>query len=169
MASRTCKSEIVDDKGNIMKTFFKLILITFSFSITNLTLAGEPVSTGFFSKSAIGQHDTTAYHLDKKAQKGEKRFVHEWKGAKWNFATEEQRDLFAANPEKYSPAYNGYCSNALTLDEGLIPTDGAVWQMFGDQLHLFFSERGRVRWVNGNYEELKAEADAAWKYELSKR
>lgn len=150
----------------------KTVLLSSIFIITafmnNVAFAKEPVSKSFVGSSAIGQHDTTAYHLNNTATKGEKRFAFEWKGAQWHFATAEQRDLFAANPEKYSPAYNGFCSNALTLDEGLIRTDGTVWHIFGDQLHLFFAERGRVRWVNGDYDKLKKEADAAWKVELAR-
>ncbi|MGH1428137.1 MAG: YHS domain-containing (seleno)protein [Arenicella sp.] len=154
-----------------MKTI-KTVLLSSIFIIAafmnSAAFAKEPVSKSFVGSSAIGQHDTTAYHLNNTAAKGDKRFAFEWKGAQWHFATAEQRDLFAANPEKYSPAYNGFCSNALTLDEGLIRTDGTVWHIFGDQLHLFFAERGRVRWVNGDYDKLKKEADAAWKVELAK-
>lgn len=145
------------------------LLIAATCIVTTLAHAEEPVSTGWVGSSAIGKHDTTVYHTDGKAQKGEKRYGFEWKGATWYFASEEQRDLFAANPEKYSPAYNGFCSNALTLDEGLIRTDGSVWHIFGDQLHLFFAERGRQRWINGDYADLKAQADAAWQQELAKR
>ena len=126
------------------------------------------VSTGYFNNSAIGSHDSVAYHSQGQASKGDKRFSFNWKGADWHFATAEQRDLFAENPEKYSPAYNGFCSNALTLDEGLIRTDGTVWHIFGNQLHLFFAERGRIRWVNGDYQDLKKQADLAWKSELAK-
>ena len=128
--------------------------------------AKEPVSTGFIGNTAIGKHDATSYHIDNVAAKGDKRFSFQWKGANWFFATAEQRDLFAENPEKYSPAYNGFCSNALTLGEGLIRTDGSVWHIFGDKLHLFFAERGRQRWINGDYEELKQQADTAWKQQL---
>lgn len=154
-----------------MKLFhaISVLIMLFLMSISsNVALAKEPVSTSYINNNAIGKHDVTAYHINKEASKGEKRFGHEWKGALWYFATVEQRDLFAENPEKYSPAYNGFCSNALTLDEGLIRTDGTVWQIFGDQLHLFFAERGRVRWVNGDYETLKKEADDAWQFELAR-
>jgi hypothetical protein len=153
-------------------TYFKIISLALLVSICSLfsvsIFAIEPVSISGSTRSAINQHDTTAYHLSNKATKGEKRFAHKWKSVTWNFATAEQRDLFAANPEKYSPAYNGFCSNALTLDEGLIRTDGTVWQIFGDQLHLFYAERGRVRWMNGDYADLKKQADAAWKEELKR-
>jgi len=135
--------------------------------VANVSLSSEPVSTGFLGNTAIGKHDTTAYHLKGRSAEGEKRFKFTWQGADWYFASAEQRDLFAENPEKYSPAYNGFCSNALTLGEGLINTNGQVWQIFGDQLHLFFAERGRQRWINGDYTELKKQADAAWQEQLA--
>jgi len=135
--------------------------------ISGALLAKDIISTGYLNNNAIGSHDVVSYHSQGEAQKGSERFVFKWKNADWHFASAEQRDLFAKNPEKYTPAYNGFCSNALTLDEGLIRTDGSVWHIFGDQLHLFFAERGRVRWVNGDYEDLKAQADAAWELETA--
>ena len=156
-------------KQHILKLFACLVLLGATlFLYVHSAIAVEPVSHSFVTKSAIGKHDVTAYHLKNKAIQGEKRFGHDWKGATWYFATAEQRDMFAANPEKFSPAYNGFCSNALTLGEGLIRTNGKIWHIFGDQLHLFFAEHGRQRWVEGDYEELKAEADAAWKAELAR-
>ena len=157
-----------------MKKLYSLVaqfarwVVTLSFIFLSLSIASaEPVSTGYISNTAIGKHDTVSYHTNQQATKGSKRFVYQWKGADWYFASAEKRDLFASNPEKYTPAYNGFCSNALTLDEGLIRTDGSVWHIFDDKLHLFFAERGRVRWVEGDYAELKAQADAAWKAELA--
>ena len=159
-----------------MKSFSKnvtLIVIACVFYLGSITAvianSQEPVSTAYVGNNAIGKHDATAYHSEQTAVKGKKQFVHEWKGAKWHFATQAQRDLFAENPEKYSPAYNGFCSNALSIGKGLVRTNGKVWHIFGDQLHLFYAERGRVRWVEGDYDTLKSQADNAWKAELSKR
>jgi len=51
---------------------------------------------------------------------------------------------------------------ALSLGEGLIKTDGTVWEFFGGNLHLFYAERGRQRWLNGDWEAYKVQADKAW-------
>lgn len=149
-------------------SLLSLLILFFAQLFAQFSFANEPVSTGYLNNIAIGKHDSVSYHLNAIPQKGDKRFAHEWQGAKWVFATAEQRDLFASNPEKYKPAYNGFCSNALTLNEGLIPTNGKVWHIFNDTLHLFFAERGRVRWVNGDYQVLRAQADQAWQDELAK-
>ena len=108
----------------------------------------EPVSTGRLNNSAIGKHDVVSYHESKNAVKGEKVFIHQWKGADWYFSSQEHRDLFAANPEKYHPAYNGFCSNALSLGKGLVKTNGKVWHIWKNQLHTFYAKKGKQRWLD---------------------
>ncbi|WP_460753772.1 YHS domain-containing (seleno)protein [Marinomonas epiphytica] len=134
-------------------------------------MAAEPVSTGFWSNSAIGGHDVLDYYREgiegsSPVEKGTKKFIVTWKGAEWHFASQASADKFAANPNKYVPRYNGFCANALALGEGLIPTSGQVWEFFGEELHLFFAERGRQRWLNGDWKTFQAQADKAWQASL---
>ena len=141
-----------------------MLLVGSSFA----AIAGEPVSKNFLTGIAIGGHDTVAYYNigdgePHQAVEGNKSWKVEWKGADWLFTNEVDRDLFAANPERYSPAYNGFCANALSLGEGLIKTDGTHWQIFGDRLYTFYAARGRERWLNGNFENYRTVADRAWK------
>ena len=93
---------------------------------------------------------------------GNKTFAVTYKGAQWLFASKESADKFAANPDAYAPQYNGHCANALSTNEGLITTNGSVWEFFGEKLYLFYAERGRQRWLSGDWQAYKKEADAAW-------
>ena len=137
------------------------------FSAINLAVAAEPVSKTQ-NGSAIGSHDSVAYHSlsrepHAKALPGVETWTVEYKGAQWHFASKENADLFRANPDKYKPAYNGHCANALSLGRGLVVTDGTVWEIFGDQLFLFFAERGRERWLStDDISAYKAVSDAEW-------
>jgi YHS domain-containing protein len=129
--------------------------------------AAEPVSTGFFGNTAIGGQDTVSYFSPavRKSHvvlEGERRFEVVYLGAHWRFASRESADRFAADPAQYVPHYNGHCANALSLGEGLIATDGQVWEFFDDQLFLFYAERGRQRWLSGDWKAYRAQADAAW-------
>ncbi|MBX2835415.1 MAG: YHS domain-containing protein [Gammaproteobacteria bacterium] len=129
-------------------------------------LAEEPVSKSW-SGVAIGGHDPYAYHeLNRDPQAaakvGSKVHVVNYKGAKWRFASAESAMKFEADPERYSPMYNGHCANALSLGEGLIRTDGTHWEIFEDHLYLFYAGRGRDRWLGGDWQEYKADADKAW-------
>jgi len=148
-------------------TFFTLLLFC------GFAIAAEPVSKSKFKGVAIGGSDTVAYHSLKrdpqaKVVKGKKSFVVKHKGAKWQFASKESADKFAADPEKYSPAYNGHCANALSLGKGLLKTSGKHWEIHGDKLYLFYAAKGRTRWNDGNWEAYKVKSDAAWAKIVSK-
>lgn len=141
-----------------------MVLILSSLSLAH---GAEPVSKSRWGGIAIGGHDAAAYHnLNRDPQqvaiKGEKGFVVEYKGAKWRFLTKQSSEKFAADPERYAPAYNGHCANALSLGEGLVKTDGTHWEIFDEKLHLFYAPRGRTRWLDGNWQTYKVAADAAW-------
>jgi YHS domain-containing protein len=129
--------------------------------------AGEPVSKDSITDIALGGRDTVAYHKIDDSQpheaiEGNRTWKAEWKGATWLFSSQADRDLFTADPARYSPAYNGFCANALSLGEGLFKTDGRHWQIFADRLYTFYAARGRERWLAGDFEEYKAVADRAW-------
>ena len=143
-----------------------VLFLVFGFVQQGFT--AEPVSTGRFGNNAIGKHDVLAYHISGKTVKGEKTFVHQWKGADWHFATEAHRDQFAKNPAKYSPAYNGFCSNALSLGKGLVRTNGKVWHIWNDQLHTFYAKAGKERWLENDYAQMVIDADREWQKELVK-
>jgi len=87
------------------------ILITLVVSavilFTNSGMAFDAVNTTFFGV-AIKGYDTVAYHTEGRAVKGKSKFSHKWNDAKWYFSSAENRDLFAADPERYAPQYGGY-------------------------------------------------------------
>lgn len=77
-----------------------------------LTLVGTTPSIAFdkYSKTfgiAINGYDTVAYHTEGRAIKGKAEFSYEWNDANWHFASAENRDLFAAGPERYAPQFGG--------------------------------------------------------------
>lgn len=153
---------------NVLSRLF-IRLFAVLIAALSLTVQAEPVSKSRLGGVAIGGHDSVAYHevntnaeVQDSAVEGSKTYAVEFKGATWRFASKQSSELFAANPDKYSPAYNGHCANALSLGEGLIRTDGTNWEIFEDKLYLFYAARGRDRWTDGNWQTYKADADAAW-------
>ena len=69
--------------------------------------SSNPINTGWFGV-AIKGYDTVAYHTENRAVMGDSKFSHEWNDAKWLFASAGNRDLFAADPERFAPQYGGY-------------------------------------------------------------
>ncbi len=139
------------------------------FMLSSWVSAAEPVSKHFFTGVAIGGQDTVAYHEQKSgaAVDGNSEFTFEWQDAKWRFASQASLDKFAENPAQWVPEFNGHCANALSLREGLVKTDGSVWQFFDDKLYLFYAQKGLARWQQGDYARYREDAEAAWNSILS--
>lgn len=135
--------------------------------LATMAHAAEPVSTGWINGAAIGGKDAVSYYspeakANHQAVDGNSTFTVQYLGVPWRFASKASADKFAANPAAYTPKYNGHCSNGLSLGEGLIPTSGAVWEFFDNKLHLFYAERGRQRWLTGDWKAYRQQADKAW-------
>jgi len=96
------------DISSISKTRLLLILIAVTTVLWATTIAAfDEINTTSFGV-AIKGYDTVAYHTEGRAVKGQSKFVHRWNASKWYFASAENRDLFAADPERYAPQYGGY-------------------------------------------------------------
>lgn len=65
-------------------------------------------------------YDVVAYHTTFTATRGSSAFTADYNGAPFWFASAENRDRFVANPERYAPAYDGHCAQALTFHKKLV-------------------------------------------------
>jgi YHS domain-containing protein len=71
--------------------------------------------------------------------KGDSKFSFTWRGAVWQFASVQHRDLFAQNPEQYAPQYGGYC--AYGVSEGhTVDIDPEAWKIIEGKLYLNYSK-----------------------------
>ncbi len=122
-------------------------------------LAGGPVNKTFFG-NAIEGFDPVAYHLLGAPVEGSSDFEHEWMGATWRFANADHRDLFAADPEKYAPAYGGYCAYGVSL--GYKPDiDPEAWDIVDGRLYLNLNMEIQARW-HQDVPGYIAKADVRW-------
>jgi hypothetical protein len=94
---------------------------------------------------AIKGYDTVAYFKDGRAMKGNETFTHTWHNMIWYFATKENRDLFAASPEKYGPQYDGWCAWAMTESRKAV-TDPEAWKIVEGKLYLQCSASALEKW-----------------------
>ncbi len=116
------------------------------FSITVLAhAAGEsPVNTDK-NGTAVKGYDPVAYFVQNRPVKGRAEISLSWGGATWRFASEENRDLFQSDPERYSPQYGGYCAYAMASGE-LADIDPSAWKIVQGKLYLNFNRRIQRRW-----------------------
>lgn len=58
-------------------------------------------------------HDPVAYFTEGRPMKGSSQLSYDWDGARYYFANARNRDLFAANPDRYAPQFGGYCTGSM--------------------------------------------------------
>ena len=124
----------------------------------------EPVYSDFFGK-AIKGYDPVSYFLESKAVKGNSDITYEWNGAEWNFSSQDNLNLFVANPQKYAPMYGGYCAWAVSRGY-TAKIDPNAWYIFEDKLYLNYSKSVQEKWqqdIKGNV----VQADKTWPTLLS--
>ena len=128
--------------------------------------AFEEINKSYFGGVALGGYDAVAYFTDARALKGDKSHTVVWKGATWLFASEENRDLFAATPDSFAPQYGGHCSNQMSLGN-LSDIDPEIWRIIDGRLYLFGHDAGRVRWKDETRNRI-SDADRHWRSYLAR-
>ena len=109
---------------------------------------------------AIRGTDPVAYFTQGEPVAGNSEYTYTWNDATWQFASAENRDLFAANPDQYAPQYGGFC--AWAVSQGYTASiDPNAWRIVGGKLYLNYSQGIQKRWerdIPGNIRK----ADANW-------
>ena len=131
--------------GFAASAFGFLILTLLSIRILAPTpIAGEAINQNPAGVALKG-YDPVAYFTLGKPVKGERKFQHKWMGATWWFSSAANRDLFVANPEKYSPQYGGYC--AYGVSEGhKASVDPKAWTIVDGKLYLNYDSGVQETW-----------------------
>ena len=121
-----------------------LLLLTVGLLALPLAHAGKsPVfATG---EGAIRGHDPVAYFTEGKPVRGKDDHTFEWNGETFKFASAGNRELFAADPEKYAPQYGGYCAYAVSAGY-TASTVPEAWKIVDGKLYLNYSLGVQKRW-----------------------
>ncbi len=141
---------------NLMRhQFAAIIILVFGAVSVMPAWAGSKINSSFIGNVAIDGYDPVAYFTDAKPVEGSKKFEHEWMNSVWRFASAENRNKFAAMPEKYAPQYGGYC--AWAVSQGYTASiDPAAWKIVDQKLYLNYSKGVQNTWsadVPGNIDK----------------
>ena len=109
---------------------------------------------------AIKGYDPVAYFTDHKPVQGVPAYKAGYEGATYEFASEAHRALFAAMPEKYVPAFGGFC--ALGAARGRkADIDPAAFSIVDGKLYLNYSLKVRETWSQDIPGHIR-KAEEAW-------
>ena len=140
--------------------FARLLLVLTVFTYVGPASAEDKIYTGFFSSTAVSGYDTVAYFTEGKPVKGGKNYKTKYMGATWLFSTEDNLELFKANPEQYAPQYGGYCAWAIAQGH-TASADPKQWSIENGKLYLNYDASVKEQWLTDKDNFIKA-ADLNW-------
>jgi YHS domain-containing protein len=131
-------------------------------ALLTLPLAARaPAQTVYAEQGlAIRGTDPVAYFDQARPVAGRPEFALDWNGATWRFASAANRDRFAADPQRFAPAYGGFCAYAVS--EGYTaPTDPEAWRIVNGRLFLNYDRSVQRTWER-DIPGRVARGDANW-------
>lgn len=113
---------------------------------------------------ALEGYDPVTYFTQGKAVKGQSGFTAEHRGVIYWFATAADRKAFSDTPEKFLPAYGGWCATAMAKGEK-VEVDPTNFKVTKGRLFLFFKAfyANAIKEWNKDEANLTVKADTNWK------
>jgi len=109
---------------------------------------------------ALQGHDPVAFFTAGEPLKGESSIVSVHHGARYQFASAENKSKFDADPEKYAPQFGGYCAYGVSRGY-TAPIKVDAFQIVDGRLLLQY-DKGARDIFNRDVQASLKKADANW-------
>lgn len=115
-------------------------------------------------------YDAVEYLDNTKAVKGTPGIETTFRGIRYRFASKENRAKFNAAPEKYLPAYGGWCATAIAKGDK-VEVDPTNFKVTNGRVFLFYNGFWGNALTDWNKDEqgLTGKADGQWRTLIRKR
>jgi YHS domain-containing protein len=90
---------------------------------------------------ALKGYDPVSYFTDGKPEKGSSEFTFAFDDTTYWFKSAEHRALFAADPERYAPQFDGYCAVQVSRGQK-VEADPEAWTITNGRLYVFSGKPG---------------------------
>lgn len=113
---------------------------------------------------AIEGYCPVTYFTEGKAQPGDPEIAATHNNVDYRFASESAREAFQQNPDRYTPAFGGWCAFGMAIEDKF-PVDPTNFKVVGGRLFLFLRNPGvdaLQLWNKGNEQEQTEAADSHW-------
>lgn len=146
-----------------MRSMKRMILaVACAVAVSSMATA-EPTNVSFNVDAdgvAIKGYDPVAYFTLNRAERGLPQIWSEYEGVRFHFADPDHKALFDAEPERYVPAYGGWCAWAASRNS-LADIDPAAFTIHDGRLFLNYSFLLNTRFRVGLERNIEL-ADGYW-------
>jgi len=153
----------------------KIIALQLALILTMIVAKAQEVDYWYYNVNEEGVfldgYDVVAYHSDKKAAKGAPAITSTYRGVTYRFVSRQNRKMFDKSPEKYLPAFGGWCTFLMGIDKNRFPPTRAMvdpqnFKMIDGRLHLFGKNARqdfKTVFENADQDTILKRAEMFWK------
>lgn len=147
-----------------MKTLTVILALSVGLAASAQTEAVRKTHYNIKKNIGLEGYDPVSF-FDKKPVEGDEKITYSIKGITYLFANQSNLAKFKAAPDKFEPAYGGWCAYAMGETGEKVKVDPETFKIIDGKLYLFYNFWGNntlTDW-NKNEKTLKAKADLNWK------
>ena len=144
---------------NLLKTLFFSVLVLGAFSTQSVFSADSSINT-----VGVNGYDLITYHTEKRPLRGNGNYVAVHNEVTYLFSSEDNKNKFIKDPEKYLPAYGGWCAFGVAVGKKF-SADPEVWQIVDGKLYMNLDPGiyqiwskdipGNIKKANKNWKKIK--------------
>ena len=112
------------------------------------------------STPGVSGYDVVSYQTGEKPLRGNGNHVATHEGVTYLFINNENKETFERNPDRYVPAYGGFCAYGVAVGKKF-EADPDVWKVVDDRLYLNLDTKIQSIWNEDNSSNIR-KADANW-------
>lgn len=118
-----------------MKVLRTILLLAF---VAGGSAYGQPKEP----RIALKGHDPVSYFTESRPVKGASTINYDFDDTRYLFASGKNKELFASNPDRYTPQFNGLCTTGLSMGMKA-EADPSVYIIKDGKLYVFSSPQAR--------------------------
>ncbi len=133
-----------------------LCLVTLTVALVALPFAS--IAAFEYSTPGVSGYDLVSFHTGEKPQRGNGNHKATHDGVDYLFVNEANKKTFERNPERYLPAYGGYCAYGVSVKKKFVG-DPDVWRIVDGRLYLNLDTKIQNTWskdIKGNIRKSEA-------------
>lgn len=130
----------------MFNTTLKTLLAGSILLASSLSFAADIDMNADANDLAIKGYDPVSYFTMSNPKMGKASYTATYKGGIYRFSSEENRDMFKANPAKYAPQYGGFCAFGVAMEKKF-DTDPLAWKIVDNKLYLNLNKDVQKKWL----------------------
>ncbi len=133
---------------NLTKFLMKTVFLTsIVLGVSGCTKTVEPETVMSVDGIALDGYDSVAYFESYAAVQADFTHNYSYEDLEWYFENSTHLDMFISDPERYMPAFGGFCAYELA-HENVVPSNLEYWYIHDEKLYLFSSESAKQEWFD---------------------